>query len=69
MTGRVKVLPGYRLAAVVADVSGITTNKQKKHSHNEQSGDRSGLRKDRPSVTMNSQMNEVDLEKIGLVSE
>ena len=25
MTGRVKVLPGYRLAAVVADVSGITT--------------------------------------------
>ena len=46
MTGRVKVL-GYRLAAVVADVSGIT----------------------KIYITMNSQMNEADLEKIGLVSQ
>ena len=49
MTGRVKVLPGYRLAAVVADVSGITKIKN--------------------TLTMNSQVIEADLEKIGLVSE
>ena len=63
------MLPGYRLAAVVADVSGITKIKNKKYSHNEQSGDRSGLRKDRPSVRMNSLMNEADLEKTDLVSQ